>query len=105
MAATGSVKPRNAWVAEAVGWLNVHEKSDGWYGINPDTQKEAKLYEFGKFWCTTGPFVDRFKVGIENYRRDGEPGWTAFGNGFEVVGDSACDAIAEYVATLQKGKQ
>lgn len=112
--------PLHAQVAEALGWTTLQDRGDGlWIGVQPETGLTVEVPPYGRSWCSTGPLVDRFMVGVEQtlpyfVKRFGTPAWSAWvethidedGTPQKVRQEAStpCEAIARVVVELHRSR-
>ena len=109
-----SEKPLHVLVAEALGWSNLHERTEGhWWGNEPYQGMSLAVPIYDRSWCSTGVLLERFgiSVGQEHLlNEDLTPsGWVAIKSDPKSTsrhtierGKTPCEAVSRLIVELSK---
>ena len=98
--------PLHVQVAEALGWSNLHERTEGhWWGKDPYGGMSLAVPIYDRSWCSIGVLCDRFVSSLSVILAAPDSGrediWEATSHLNEVSqGKTACEAIARLVVRL-----
>lgn len=97
-----SEKPLHVLVAEALGWSNLHERTEGhWWGKDPYGGMSLAVPIYERSWCSVGPILERIKVSLDAPNMPEQP-WSAYAATCHADGNTPCEAVARLIVTLSK---
>jgi hypothetical protein len=56
--------PLHVQVAEALGWTEISEDGEKWWGREPYGKIRMTIPRYDTSWCSAGAILERFKFGI-----------------------------------------
>lgn len=87
--------PLHVQVAHAMGWTELALVDGKWWGVEPYAGMRIQVPSYDRSWCSLGPVIDRFKIGISS-----NSGWSAYSKGIVEHGSNACEAVAKLIVKL-----
>lgn len=95
--------PLHVQVAEALGWSNLHERTEGhWWGKEPYQGTSLAVPIYDRSWCSIGPICERLKVSLDAPNMPEQP-WSAYAApGAHADGNTPCEAVARLIVNLSK---